>query len=503
LLPIVQTYAQLNTTYPPGSYSGYIATTSDLGTVYSDGTVWRKSAAGTNALNKLRACIAKAAISNAATAQPLIQPSAWLTATAYTTGTSVTNAGNNYICFNNGTSAVAPTATTNALIADGTLTWYYAGPAFTTSPNAPTFASVIATSKYTGNFWRTTTGTRTDGTTQISDSTNFLTTGGAITETGSQNSFVCSTASTAMSVSFMTDAITFQIVAQGTTTPRCAIYVNSVPLFVGNGSNSTNGQAVNYLQLTFSTRTPRMITVELPNSLPFFGVLMNEGTSKVWAPSSPNSVRVGIVGTSYLSGSSQHPVTPALGLGPLIAKGLGILDCFTDAAGAGTGYQQTNSGTRYDSRLPALTAYNPEIVIITGGGINDRNFPGVTLANEQAAVLSYLQQLRVALPAAIIFVIGSESGATGPLANVFNMELAALQAVAQFADLMTFFIPQSSTNAGKAWVSGTGTTAATNNSGSSDNYIGADGIHPVHGGVQYLAQNNVIGIASAVNGIAA
>jgi hypothetical protein len=330
-----------------------------------------------------------------------------------------------------------------------------------------------------------------------------LTTGAIVTETGTQNAFQGATSAVSMSVSFMTDALTFQIVSQGTGTPRNAIYVNGVPLWVGMGSNSTNGQAVNYLQLTFPTRTPRLITVEIQTGLPFYGVLMNEATSKVWAPASVNSVRVGIVGTSYLSGSGQHPVTPALGLGPLIAKGLGVLDCFTDAAGAGTGYQMTNSGTRYDSRLATLTTYNPEIVIVTGGGINDRNFPGVTLANEQAAILSYLQQVRAAIPSAVIFVVGSESGSTGPATNVFTMELAALQAVAQFADFMTFFIPQAAAVAGKAWVSGTGTTAATNNTGSSDNYIGTDGIHPVQGGVQYLAQQHAIAIASVLNGISA
>ena len=81
------------------------------------------------------------------------------------------------------------------------------------------------------------------------------------------------------------------------------------------------------------------------------------------------------------------------------------------------------------------------------------------------------------------------------------MELAANQAVAAFGDPYTFFIPQSGTVAEKAWLSGTGTTAATNGSGNSDLYVGADGVHENQAGIYFLAQQHASGIIGVVNSI--
>lgn len=64
-------------------------------------------------------------------------PAAWAYATAYAVGQMVTNQGNLYICTKAGTSAVddedpetidGPTGIGNS-ITDGTVTWYYGGPA--------------------------------------------------------------------------------------------------------------------------------------------------------------------------------------------------------------------------------------------------------------------------------------------------------------------------------------------------------------------------------------
>lgn len=498
VLPAASTVAPGTATYDPV-----------LGPMYSNGVAYVAGSPNRKLITKMRAALAQAAISNPITAQPLIAPAAWVTATVYVKGMSVINAGNVYACLIGGTSAAAPTLTTNVPIVDGGVTWYYMGPSFASAANAPTYSNVLAASKYTGNFWSNTANNRADGSAQIRDTTNFLITGSLVAETGTNNSvaqlFSGLQGSTLMSISFMIDAPSFQIVHGNLGSSSAAIYVNGVPLSTAGGIGSSNGQSVNYAQLVFATRTPRLITIE--GLVQFHGVLVNDTTSKVWAPAFTNSVRLGIVGTSYLSGSALGPVMSPLGLGPQIGKLIGCLDCWTDGDGAGTGYVTTGgSNGNYLTRLPSLVAYAPEMVIITGGGINDRQV-GITAANEQAAVVTYLTALRAALPNALIIVVGSEAGASGPNSSVtpplgaFQMEAACLAGVQQFADPNTFFLPQSNTVAAKAWLSGTGTTAAPNNTGSSDNYVGVDGIHPNQAGFAYLAQQHAVAISGLMNSL--
>ncbi len=449
-----------------------------------------------------------------ATAQPLIQPSAYPGSTAAVLkGQSFSNGGNNYTAIVGGTTGTGtpPTATTNGAIVDGTVNWYYAGPTFTTSASAPTFTNVSTPLGGSSVYWTNTNGTRTDSTVARNrDTTNFLITGTAFIDgaTGGavQGNVIVGGAENGiapavlMSVNFLTDATTFQVVANGGSAPNAQFYVNGVPLTLAYGSTASLSSSVYFWNFVFATKAVRQITFEIVSPLSFFGVITLDATSKVWAPSLANSFRMAICGSSYISGSAQHPVTQSLGWGALTAKLLNCVDYWQDSFGAGTGYSTVNPYI-YPSRVLSLLQYNPDVVVVAGGGINDRNVVGITSGIEQTNVLTYLQTVRAALPNAIIMVIGSEAGAVGPSNAIFQMEAAMAAAVVQFADPWCFFIPQSSTSAEKAWMSGTGTTAATNGSGNSDVYIGADGIHPVQAGCLYYAQQSANGIITTVNGM--
>jgi hypothetical protein len=508
----VWTYAQLvasNPGNPPPV--GTTAYTSDQGMCTWNGYSWA-GASNRKVVTKLRAGIAQALTSNPATAQPLIQPLAHPgDAAAVTKGTSFSNGGNNYTCIVAGTTGVGtkPSATTTGALVDGTVQWYYMGPTFTSNANAPTFTNVVAASKYTGTYWANTANNRGDGTVQVLDDSNFLVTGGPVTATGTNNSWISTvTSSVAFSVSFMTDAQSFQIETTGTGNTVFSIYVNSVPLTLGYGSLATNGQSVNYAQLVFPTKAVRLFTVEINAGSAFWGVLSNDKTSKVWAPYLSNSVRGVVTGSSFISGSSQHPVTPSLAWGGLMFKLMNMVDYWQDNQGSGTGWVAAGATSAFGgaARLAAVVAYNPELLIFAGGGINDSvaTIGGtvITTAQEQAAIVTTLQAYRAALPSTLILVIGAESGAKGPTAAIFNMELAASQAITQLGDPNIFFIPQCYTTAAKAWVSGTGTTAATNTSGNSDIYIGADTTHPVQAGVFYYSQQSANGIINVINQMA-
>jgi hypothetical protein len=487
---------------------GTSAVTIDQGTKYSNGVGWQSTPPNVYnpsepVIMKMRALLAQAQLGypNPATAQPLIQPSAHPgNAVAILKGQSFSNSGNNYCCIVAGTTGTgtAPTATTTGALVDGTAQWYYMGPTFTTSALAPTFTNVAAASGAIE--WTNTGGTRTDAATRIRDSSNFLITGSAFTDGGTGGAVQPITSGNALllSVAFMTDSATFQVVANGGVAPNCQFYVNGVPLTLAYGSGAVQSQSTYFWNFVFATKAPRLITMELAAPLVFFGVI-TDATSKVWAPSYANSFRITVTGSSFISGSNQHPVTQSLSWGSLMAKLLNCNDYWQDAAGSGTGYINSVLKFSVPARFNPLVAYNPDMVIIAGGGINDA--ASATLATEQAAVLAYLMQVRAALPIALIMVIGSESGTTGPSAQIFVMEAAVAAAIALLNDPAIFYIPQCSTSAEKAWVSGTGTTAAPNTTGNTDIYIGADGTHPVQAGCLYYAQQSANGIINQVNGM--
>lgn len=456
-------------------------------------------------IDRLRVLSAQAAVSNPVTAQPLIAPSAWVAATVYKPGQSVVNGGNCYIALIGGTSAGSggPAGTGNAAIVDGTVTWYYDQPSFSSNANAPTYtpatsASVVGSS---GNFWSNSASSFNAGAAQIRDTSKFLLNCALWTETGgTQNTLTTNNQAQNPTVSFVTDAPLFAIVANGGSQWNSTIYVDGVPLTLGFGSATPISGSQFYHQLQFATRKARVITYEMLNQQQFYGVLCSDKISKVYQPSYPNTVCTAIVGTSYIGGSNQHPVTNSLGIGEQIGKLLGCNDCFVDSLGSGTGYVSAGSNGTFLSRLPNIVAYAPDLLIVTGGGINDRN-AGATAASEQAAIQTYIAAARVALPKAVIIVVGAESGATGPAANVFTMEASANAAVLNQRDPNTFYISQSDVSGATAWLSGTGTTAATNASGNSDLYVGVDGIHPVHAGTYYLAKRHAQAIYNLIGSL--
>lgn len=463
-----------------------------------------------NPVRRFRDSISAALVKNALANQPLIAPAAWVISTAYVPGQAVTNGGNVYICITGGTSAGAggPTTTVAGTITDNTVAWFYAGPSFSSASNAPTSLAVTTTA-YTGTYYRTTTGTYPIGSSQVSDSSNFFVSGGKVTETGQNNGFgmVAQTApapnGALMLVQFMCDAKQLQIHIAQTISPGVTIYVDQndgaglVPLTLG--ISGVNASSQNYYQIVWPTAKPRMYAVEV-SSLPavygFLGVVLNENASKVWAPTNPNRYRMMLVGDSWFIAATTYPVSNSLLISSQIAKLIGCTDFVIDGEG-GSGYVAAGTGSVFGSpqRLALLAAMAPDVVLIEGG----TNDAGAALAVEQAAVLAYLQSIRALLPNAVIIVSGCNTNNSGPSANAFTIELAISNAVTAFNDPRTFFYPFSATTAAKAWLSGTGTTAATTGTGNCDLYIAGDA-HPTYQGAAYVAYRTANAIRSIANG---
>lgn len=463
-------------------------------------------------LMRLRDRIARADVSNSATAQALIAPTAYANSTAYVQGTAITANSNVYICITSGTSSgtgTGPSTTGNAPITDGTAAFYYWSASFSSSAAAPTMTA-NQTKYASGNTWTTSAFTGSTPSTQIADTKNFLITGANFTDVNNsglnpQLNGSSVPTSTTMSVSFYTDATSIQITPAGNAAlgkVYLAIYINGVPLTVGYAQPIAAGSGSTNIQLVFPNPGTNLIRVECINGTGFLYVTTIGKLSKVWRSSVPDSVRVAFVGTSYLSGSTWHPVSHNLGIGEQAANLLGVTDSFVSNVGAGAGYINAGSYGNYLSNIAYVTAYNPEVVVITGGGINDSS-GSPSQATEQAAVLAYLKAMRVALPNAVIVVVGSESGANGPSTIIFTMEAAVAAAVASFNDPYTFYVTQSGVSAEQAWISGTGNSVSTNGMGNSDLYISTDNVHPVQAGVNYLAAREANAVRAAANALGA
>lgn len=507
---IIQKVLAQRTTSVGGIYTDFVAAT-ELSTIPS---------VGSSLVGTIKSALAASLFNNGVTAQPLTAPPAWVLSTVYQQGQAVTNGGNVYVAINNGGTSAAsggPSGIGSAVIVDNTVNWYYWGPTWTSSPLAPTCSNQTFANRYTGLFWANTGNTYGIGSTRISDSSNFLYYGCSYADgTGTNNSTLFDQKGLIMGVSFITDAPAFQIVLAQAIAPSLTIFVNGVPVTLGMTIYSNNQQ---FFQMVFSDRRPRQITMETQTNLigSFYGVVINDTISKVSAPAPPISFTMSMVGTSYLDGSGQHPVTPSLSLGAQIARYLGCPNFWIDRIGSGSGYVAGGGASEpfgHALRVAALAAATPpNVVLISGGGVNDIGAAAITgasggaagaaaLAIEQAAALAYYQTVRGLFPSAIMIVIGSEAGNTGPSAAILNMEQAVANAVAQFNDPYCLYIPQAGISANKSFISGTGTTAATNGSGNSDVLIGADGIHPVQLGVNelaYLSANAMRKVLSALN----
>jgi hypothetical protein len=316
---------------------------------------------------------------------------------------------------------------------------------------------------------------------------------------------------------FVTDAPAFQIIVSATANPGLCVWVGppgGLLTPIALGIIAPDPSAFNYYQLVFPDRRPRQFLVEMPSGLVssgiqnFYGVVCNDSISKVSAPNMP-PFTMSFVGTSYYAGNATLFPTAALGIAPQIAKSLGCTSYWVDQAGGGTGYVQSTIFAT-PARIAALAATNPAVVVIAGGGINDIGAASIVaagpataaaLAIEQNAALSYYKAVRAALPNALMLVIGSEAGSTGPSAAIFNMETAVANAVALFNDPYCIYIPASQSPAQKSFISGTGTVAATNGSGNSDVYVSADAIHTVMAGSNYLAARSTSAILQIINGL--
>lgn len=445
---------------------------------------------------KLRRLAAAAAVSNPLTNPPLTLPAAWTANAVYTMGTVVTNGGNQYICYAAGTAAASggPSGTGSAPIADNTASWHYSGVSriSANSPAAPALSYVSGANPtglaniYTGvskpGCFYFAGGTPTASPTVPASQLAFPSvtegsTGGNCGYNNGKNNFY-------WAVTFETDAPKFAIgTNNNNSNPRRVIIDGQ---YYNDGGDAVSVGNPTWAVYDFSAaggRKTRRVTMEGYGPVYFAGVCV-DAQSAVWAPPAVDQVKVAVLGSSIEGGGNNYPILPSSAWCTQVGKYLGWSDVRNLGIG-GTGYIQPGSYTNYAGHLSDATSFSPDIVIV-GGPINDAN-TGSTQAQIQAAALSLFQQVRAALPNAIIIAGGQYPAASGPSAACLAGEAGVQAAVSQFGDGKTFFVPIAN-DANGSWITGTGKVTAATGTGNSDVYTSSDGTHPVQLGIDYAAR---------------
>ena len=195
-----------------------------------------------------------------------------------------------------------------------------------------------------------------------------------------------------LKVSFMVDAISFEIIARNAN-GRGRVWVDD-QLVSDTPIVWTNDAATSYTLVTLPDKRVRRIDLELYN-VPFGGIT-TAATDSVW-PAPLRGPRTICIGDSFAEGQGANG-TSASGWVRAFGHALGWDDVIPSGIG-GTGYLAPGSYVKYRDRLTAdVIAYAPDVVVWSGG-INDYSAFSAAAIGAEAAL--DFAAIRLALPAAL------------------------------------------------------------------------------------------------------
>lgn len=254
-----------------------------------------------------------------------------------------------------------------------------------------------------------------------------------------------------------------------------------------------------FAKLTLASRKVRRIRAMLSTTtgvgVTFVRSIRVKTNCSFWMPDQSGVLRCGWAGDSYSEGFPYSLGVPNGTWSTLACELLGVRDCRQLAVG-GTGYVSEGSPTRkkFSDQVPFWINQAPWDLFVSAHGYNDH---GNSSADVQAGVVAGISQIRAAYPSLPIVVLGAQGGVRNLSAGTLAVEAGISAGVSQLNDPLIKFAPVS-TDA-SPWLTGTGNTGATNNSGNSDVYIGPDAVHPSYpAGHEYLALRAANAIRGAV-----
>lgn len=242
--------------------------------------------------------------------------------------------------------------------------------------------------------------------------------------------------------------------------------------------------ANNYITITgFPAGAARRLKIEMQEDSAFVGAYYT--TVAPVPPDTTNQLRMGVLMHSY---GQTTPPGGAMWDNSMAVLGklLGIVDVRSSSL-AGTGIVNPGPTWKFGDHLADITGFNPQVVV-TGDPFNDAN---ATYGGQvQAGSLALFQAIRAALPRAIIIVLGSSAGSSGPSTDVIAAEGAVKAAYTAFADPLSIYVPMSVRDAGPlingTYNSGNGTS--TGNIGTYINLAETPPTHPTIAGGRFIGQ---------------
>lgn len=265
--------------------------------------------------------------------------------------------------------------------------------------------------------------------------------------------------------------------------------------YISKAVTMATGSSTTYISLDFSgERKVRKITVLTNAALRF---IYTDAASRVTAPATNDIVRCIFTGDSYTAATGAS--IPDAAWSQVAARYLGIEDAWACGIG-GTGYLNPGSGTAWTCRshIKDVIDSAPDLVVFAHGA-NDFTSPPAAITAE---VLLCLTEVRNALPATPIVVMGCWPLNSGPSQAAIATEGAIAAAVYNFDDGFCKFAPVVSEPSG-SWVFGTGSAGAPTGSGNGDFYLGGvsgtDKSHPNDAGHAYLGFKAAEAIKKAVS----
>jgi lysophospholipase L1-like esterase len=190
----------------------------------------------------------------------------------------------------------------------------------------------------------------------------------------------------------------------------------------------------------------------------------------------------------------------------------------------GTGYapNNTNADTRnpgnaFAARINSSARAEPDL-FVTAGGINDNNWlaaPPLFATGEDArasfiaGVNNYYQNLRAALPGAVLVAIGPWQPNVAFYPSVAPTKVATIKAALQATSGPWVFIDnlqggwinsagRSAPATGQPWQTGSGNVGNPRGDGNGDIYVLPDGVHPTEAGCSYLAEQLFSNLRAAI-----
>lgn len=201
----------------------------------------------------------------------------------------------------------------------------------------------------------------------------------------------------------------------------------------GVNTVASSGSTTEYFSLDFGgVRKWRTITIESMKQGTFAGLYVAPTDSVSQAPDRPNAVWLG---DSLTEGATCTNYGD--GVARVVADMLGLK--MTPSGSGGTGWV-AGPPTAYalGTRVAGdVIARSPDVVFLQ----SSQNDNGLTSATVTANALAAMQQIRAALPKALIIVVGAFPGITGPSARVIAAEQAVLDAATAFNDPFTITVP--------------------------------------------------------------